>query len=457
MRKTRTDSTLTCAIWPDQAEQAVISLMLTNPRAVERATEVGLRPEFFFVESRRRIFSLVLERQRSGGAVDPVVICEMLDEETAAMMGGREKLYDYLDVAATFASFDEYAELIIRDYRRRLIAEYGMRVNADAYAEEDPGVLLSSCQTGLQALAGEVLGDEHIDAPLAEDISSEVERIDEWAQRGGRPVGIETGIVELDDIVSGFEPGQMVVLAARPGVGKTAMAINIALHVARREGEVYLLSLEMTRREVAQRLLALEAGVDLVRIRAAKVDPDELDRLHDALRRLSGVPLVVDDDAATTMPKLVSRLRSRYVQQRPAMVIIDYLQLMESGRRSESRQYEVASMSRQAKLLAREFNCPVVVVSQLSRQPRGEAPRAPRLSDLRDSGAIEQDADIVVFLHSPEHYTGQLKVIVAKNRQGPSGEAKVPFLPARMKFGTMAQTHEGGGGEDDEDEGQLEL
>ena len=369
--------------------------------------------------------------------VDPVTVAAKMDPAKSEAAGGRDYLMTLLEWCPSIAGAARYAHIVREAAIRRDLVRAG---HALVDLGTEPGEktleqLLEEAETLVYRVRRETNHREQC------DMHQLMNEALEWLFNPQDPRNhfLNTGYLSLDQVVGGVAKGAMLILGARPSVGKTALGLNIASEVAKRGEHVLFFSLEMSRAELAQRLISSEAEVGLTNIRSGQAGPDELAECSSAAGTLAELPLIIDDDAGMTIPGIRARIRREVTARGLALVVVDYLQLINpgAGRRAENRQNEVADMSRQLKVMAKEFNVPIICLSQLSRPPKDVKERKPQLEDLRDSGAIEQDADVVVFLHrsrgtDPRDPT--VEVLVRKNRNGPTGEFPLTFMPHIVRF-----------------------
>jgi replicative DNA helicase len=439
-----------------EAEQAVLSAMMLDADAALRAAET-LDDWMFYAEGHRRLFRVMIGIARRGGAVDPITLKDELERKTELEgVGGVDYLGYLLDFVPTAANFDYHARIVRDKALLRRLIEVGTQIVQDAYEG--------------QSMASEVLDRaERKIFQVAEERTTEgferlkkllwptMERIESLHGAGQTITGVASGFKDLDERTAGFQPSDLIIVAARPSMGKTAFCLNVAQHAAIEGGVgVAIFSLEMSKAALVQRLLTAEARVDAHRLRTGTLRDADYKLLASAAGILSSAPIWIDDSAALTPLELRSKARRIKAESDVGLIIVDYLQLMREPEYSENRVQEISAISRALKALSKELSIPVVALSQLSRAPeqRGGESRRPQLSDLRESGAIEQDADVVLFIYRPEMYAkpedrdevaGQTEVIIGKQRNGPTGTVKLFFHSQYTRFDNYS-TREGEAG-----------
>src|SRR5689334_20589051 len=433
--------------YSEDAEQAVLSAMLMDPDAILRATEF-LDDTMFYREGHRRIIRSMLALSERGDVVDPLTLSEELARTNSLeSSGGKDYIGFLVDAVPTAANIEYHAKIVREKALRRRLIEVSTQIVSDAFESSAPaGELLDAAEHRIfevnQSRGGEGF------TRIKELLWPTMENI-EKLQRGGESVtGVPSGFKDLDEMTAGFQPSDLVIVAARPSMGKTAFVLNIAQNAALdKNTPVAFFSLEMSKESLVQRLLTSEARVDAQRLRKGKLHDDEFVRLGRAAGMLSHAPIWIDDTPGITLLEMRSKARRLKVDNDIGMIIVDYLQLMQGPNNVESRQQEISYISRSLKGLARELKVPVLALSQLSRAPEqrtGENKR-PQLSDLRESGAIEQDADLVMFIYRQEMYDGPVdkdgnslegraEIIVGKQRNGPTGFVNLFFNKTFTRF-----------------------
>lgn len=448
-----------------EAEASVLSAMLASRDILEDCL-AQLTHEDFYLPSNRTIFeAMATMHERAQVAVDLISLADFLKSAgTLERVGGRARLIDLGNDPLAVAGWENHVRMLRRDTTLRRMITASAQITALAFdAPEDTTEVVQQAEKMLLDVTDRDVrsGYERIE----EVMTSLYDELTRMEQAGDEPLGVNTGFPSLDRMLMGLRPGQMLVVGARPGVGKTAFALNLALNAAADGSTVALFSLEMSKMEIAQRLLASEASsVNLAQIRSGRIPHDAWDDVLSATNRVSCLDILIDDTPGTTVTEIRTKARRMLHNKERAVVIVDYLQLLSPpavGRRSDSRATEVSEMSRGLKIMAKELGCPVVALSQLNREVesraggRGEGRKSkrPQLSDLRESGSIEQDADIVLLLdrsttdeeaaREDRPDKGVTDVIVAKNRSGPLGVVSLGFAPERTKFLELDRYHEG--------------
>jgi replicative DNA helicase len=434
--------------WSEDAEQAVLSAMLMDQDAVMRAVEV-VDDTMFYAERHRRLFRAMVAITERGTVIDPLTLSDELGRRgDLDSSGGKEYIGFLVDAVPTAANVEYHAQIVREKALLRRLIEVSTEIVQSAFeARSTASELLDVAESKIFQVAQQ-RGNEGF-TRIKELLWPTMERI-EALQRGGRSVtGVPTGFTDLDEMTSGFQPADLVIVAARPSMGKTAFTLNIAQHAAiEAKVPVAFFSLEMSKESLVQRMLTAEARIDAQRLRKGMLRDDDFPRLARAAGILSSAPVYIDDTPGITLLEMRSKARRLKADAELGMVVVDYLQLMQGPQNSESRQQEVSQISRGLKALAKELNLPVVALSQLSRAPEqraGDDKGRPQLSDLRESGAIEQDADLIMFIYRPEVYfgptdkdgnslEGRSEIIVGKQRNGPIGNVNLFFHKQFTRF-----------------------
>ncbi|MEW6523529.1 MAG: replicative DNA helicase [Bacillota bacterium] len=419
-----------------EAEQCVLGSMLIERQAILRAMEV-VGPEDFYREAHRRIFEVMVRLADRGEAVDLITVCEGLrQQEQLEAVGGMPYITSLANLVPTAANVEHYARIVQEKAILRGLINAATEVVTRGYGQrEDVEVLLDEAEQLIFKISQRraIRGFSPIKDVLMETLT----HIEQLYSNKGSALGVPSGFADLDRLTSGFQRSDLVILAARPSMGKTALSLNIARHAAvGSRTTVAVFSLEMSKEQLAQRLLCSEAAIDSQRLRMGALEDNDWRRLSIALGRLGEAPVFIDDTPSISILELRTKARRIKAEHGLGLVVVDYLQLMQSRNRAENRQQEISEISRSLKALARELDVPVLACSQLSRAVEQRTDRRPLLSDLRESGAIEQDADVVMFLHqNPDAAEANvLEVIVAKQRNGPTGSVKLYFAREYQKF-----------------------
>ena len=429
-----------------EAEESVLGAMMLSPHAIGAVSEI-LDGGDFYRETHAKVYRAALALYAKGEPVDAITVVDELEERgELEAVGGKQRVQELASLVPATANAAHYARIVRETSTLRGLIRVGGEIARLGW--ERPGEapdLVDQAEQILFALSqSRVSGDfSHIEELLKESF----ERIVQLYEAGVEVTGVPSGFRELDKITSGFQPGNLIIVAARPSMGKSALALCTAANIAvRHEIPVALFTLEMSKAEVTQRLMCSEGKVESQRLRTGKLAQDDWSRLTAASDKLMKAPIYVDDTGSLTMMDIRSKSR-RLKSQIPqlGLIVVDYLQLMTSGQTVENRVQEVSQISRQLKVLARDLDVPIMALSQLSRAVEQRHDKRPILSDLRESGSIEQDSDLVVFIYRDEYYNpdetdqqGLAEVIVAKHRNGPTDALKLSFLKRYAKFADLA-------------------
>lgn len=431
-----------------EAEQAALGAMLVDPDAALRA--VGQLDDWmFFKESHRRLFRAMIAVARRQEPVDPILLkAELEAKGELEDVGGVDYLSYLLDVVPSVANFDYHAHLVRDKALLRRLIEVGTQIVQDAFQARTPAIDI--CEAAEQRIFG--VAEHRRTASSFERLGPllfpAMEQIEATADGGRRVTGVPSGFTDLDERTCGFHPANLVIVAARPSMGKTALALNIAQHAAiEHKIGVAIFSLEMAKAELVQRLITAEARVDAHRVRSGTLSRGDYALMASAAGVMSAAPIWIDDSSSLTPLELRAKARRQAADMKNlGLVIVDYIQLMREPE-AKSREQEISAISRSLKALAKELRVPVLALSQLSRAPEqrtGKQGKRPQLSDLRDSGGIEQDADVVLFIYRPEMYAkdemqrdelrGEAEIIIGKQRNGPTGTVKLAFQSSYTRF-----------------------
>jgi len=424
------------------AELAIISSMLFDSEALIQGAEF-VRPEDFFRLDYRLVFQALLDLYNTGTSVDLITLKAKLEEREALdKIGGAEALAAIASSVSTSANIKQYVKIVLdRSIQRKLILASGDIQNESYAGTKAVDMILDDAESAIFSIAEKrhTLGFTHINEALV----SSNNIVEKAYKQGSKITGVESGFTDLDVKTAGFHPSDLILIAARPSMGKTAIALNMVAHAAIRGGAPSaIFSLEMSKESLANRLIASEAKVDAGKLRNGQLDPKDWAAIAENLGPLSTAPIFIDDTPGITMPQLRSKCRKLKLEHGLQLIVVDYIQLMTGGGsgRFESRQQEVSEISRGLKALAREMDAPVIALSQLSRAPESRSDRRPILSDLRESGAIEQDADLVCFIYRDEYYNpdterpGVAEVIIAKQRNGATGTVELAYQGNFVRF-----------------------
>ncbi|HCL89902.1 MAG TPA: replicative DNA helicase [Candidatus Atribacteria bacterium] len=430
------------------AEQAALGSMLLQEEAILHGVDI-LRPEDFYKKSHQIIFRCILELFEKSKGVDLVTLTEELNRiNLLEEIGGVTYLTNLINSVPTAANIEHYVKIIEEKSILRNLISNATKIISMGYEEkEDAKILLDKAEHLIFEVSERNLGQSFV--PIKEILQDSFEKIENLYHRDEFITGVPSGFDEFDDITTGFQPSELIVIAGRPGMGKTAFCMSIAQYVAVSKNiPVALFSLEMSKSQLVQRMLCSEARVDAHNLRKGRLAESDWPTLSMAAGRLASAPIFIDDTAGITCLEIKAKARRLKAQHNLGLVMIDYLQLISSSGRVENRQQEISEISRSLKGLARELNVPVIAVSQLSRAVEQRIERRPRLSDLRESGAIEQDADLVVFLYREEYYKqktdrkGIAEVIISKQRNGPTGQVDLAFIKEYAKFENLSRIPE---------------
>jgi replicative DNA helicase len=410
------------------AEEAVLGSLLIDPDAILEVASF-LRPEAFYREQNRWIYQAILDLHDAREPLDFITLAEMLRKrEQLEDAGGEAYLIGLLNAVPTSVNARSYARLVEgASLRRRMITAASAIANLAFDEDEDVNVVLDRAEQALFSISEERATRDLM--PLREIARDYLDRVEELHARGDEMIGVPTGFVDIDRLLGGLNKSDLLIVAARPGMGKTSLQLGMALHAGMRHGKrVAMFNLEMSGEQLVQRMIAAETRIDSQRLRRGQLYEQEWPIFLEAIGRLSETKIFVDDTPSITPLQLRTKCRRLYAEHGLDLIMIDYMQLMQAERASNNRVQEISEISRSLKGLARELDVPVVTASQLSRAVENRQDKRPQLSDLRDSGSIEQDADIVMFIYRDEYYNPDTterpniaEINVAKHRNGPTG------------------------------------
>ncbi len=430
-----------------QAEESVLGALLLSRDAIGQVSEQGLSPSDFYRPAHQHIFDAVRALYSSGGPVDTVTVADelrragLLDE-----IGGAESLHELQNSTPSISSAGHYAKIVQDTAMLRRLIHVAGDIAELAYGEpDDVTKALDEAESKVFHIAEQRVTDST--RQLEELLSEAMDELQATFDRGDTITGVPTGYTDLDELLSGLQKSALYIVGARPAMGKTAFGLGLASHVAQHGHQpVLVFSLEMGHAELTQRILSSEARVDSTKIRTGRLAEADWAKIGKAIGRLE-VPLFLDDNPRVTVMEIrakARRIKAKYGGL--ALIVVDYIQLMSGGGVAENRQLEISEISRNLKILARELEVPIVALSQLSRQLEARSDKRPMLQDLRESGSLEQDADVVMFLYRDEVYNpespdkGSAEVIVAKHRSGPIGTKRLVFLGQYTRFDNAART-----------------
>ena len=424
-----------------EAEKSVLGAAMLSKDALFDVMEV-VKPADFYDENHKEIFQAMIDLNRKNAPVDALTVAEELKKRNSLeMVGGRAYIASLSSMTPTTSNAMEYGRIVAEKASVRRLIETADDIVTKGYdGTMDANQMLDYAESGIFEIsqARQKGQYSHIRDVLVENLAI----IDRAEQMDGGLTGITTGFSKLDEMTSGMQKSDLIILAARPAMGKTAFALSLARNAAvKGKASVMIFSLEMAKEQLTQRLLSMESKVDLQTLKTGRLERRDWDDLNVALDILSNSNIHIDDTAGISIMEMKSKCRRLKAEAGLDLVIIDYLQLMNPEGKADSRTQEISVISRNLKLLARELDCPVLVLSQLSRAPEQRTDHRPMLSDLRESGSIEQDADIVIFLYRDEYYNkedtekpGECEVIVAKHRSGPTGSVDVAWIERYTQF-----------------------
>lgn len=426
---------------------SVIDYMSSSSTAAEKALE-SLSAEDFYSAAHRDIFSSMKKLYDSGKSIDLTTLTDMLERDGKLdAVGGNAYLIEIAMAPPSASNIKHYIDIVeAHSVRRKLMATGNLIARDAAESSKDTKAILDDAERQIYNIAMRKTAD-HI--PTIGEVYADVYRqIGELMQLGGRRTGIATGLADLDDLTSGLQRGDLVIVAGRPSAGKSAFAFGIAAHAAVRENAtVMIFSLEMPKEQIVMRIMSGEAGINMHKIRTGDLKADEVLRIADQFNTVGEANMLIDDSPGATVAEIRSKCRRVQAQQGLDIVVIDYLQLMQSASRRDSRVLEVAEMTRGLKMIARELNVVIILLSQLSREPDKRKDHTPLMSDLRESGSIEQDADVIMMLYRPATYpeTEEAQngdntsyINVAKHRNGATANLKVMWVPEIARYTNYA-------------------
>ena len=425
------------------AEQCTLGGMLLSQEAIAEVFDAVRGPDFY-APKHEIIYDAILELYSKGEPTDVITVTDQLTKNgDLVKAGGADYLHTLTSIVPTAANAAFYADIVQEKATLRRLVEVGTKIAQMGYkAEGDIIDLVNQAESDLYGVSKQGSGEDYV--PLFDSIEDAVKQMEIAQKRGGEMVGVPTGFAELDDMTHGLHPGQLIILAARPAVGKSTLALDIARTAAIKHNKpVIFFSLEMGRAEIAMRLLSAESRIYLQNMRKGSLSDNDWSRIASVRGEINSAPLYIDDSPNMTLVEIRAKCRRLAKRVGLEMIVIDYIQLMTSGKKVESRQQEVSEFSRALKLLAKELGVPVIAISQLNRNSEKSENKKPELSHLRESGSLEQDADVFVLLHredigNKEHArAGEADLIVAKQRNGPTGTVVVNFLGQFSKFEDM--------------------
>jgi replicative DNA helicase len=431
------DNSTTAGRIPPQdigAEMSIIGSILLESESVVAVAQF-LKPEHFYKEAHSHIMAAIYDLYEKRDPIDLITLTAQLKKRgKLAAVGGATYISELASGVPTASHITQYAQIVRDHYIKRQLIGTGIKISQTAYDDTgDIRNLLDEIEQSVFSLSQQQLKQNF--TSLKDALAESFDRLDELHKKAGGLRGVPTGFWDLDGKLAGMQDSNLIILASRPGQGKTSLTLNIAAHVAVKEGlPVGMFSLEMSKEELVDRLLVCQSDVDAWKLKTGKLDDNDFDRLQEAMGILADAPLFIDDTPAINIMEMRTKARRLQAEHGLSLLIVDYLQLVH-GRNLENRVQEVSEISQNLKNLARELKIPVLACSQLSRAVEQRGTRRPQLADLRESGAIEQDADVVMFIWRPDPENGeQVKLDIQKHRNGPTGEIDLTFKAERVKF-----------------------
>ena len=429
----------------EEAELAVLGSMLSSKEAVSKSIQ-WLTPDVFYKDAHGKIFSAMELLFDKGEPVDTVSVIDLLKKnKELESVGGTYFVTGLVESVPTAAHVERYSKIVMEKALLRSLITLSHSIAKEAYEDsQDVADILDTVEQSIFSITQNRLKGGF--TQINDIVVAALEKLELIRASGGSVIGVPSGLLDLDDITSGFQEGDLIIIAGRPGMGKTALALSMIRNAAlEADVGVGMFSLEMANHQLAMRLLCAEARVDSHFVRTGKLPAKLWKNLGLSAGDLEKAPIYLDDSPALTVLELRAKARRLKTEHNIGMIVVDYLQLMQGPRGVENRQQEISVISRSLKALAKELSIPVVALSQLSRAVEQRADRKPQLSDLRESGAIEQDADVVIFLYRPWVYSqededeGKAEIIVAKQRNGPTGHISASFISKYARFENLSQ------------------
>lgn len=423
-----------------EAEQSVLGALLIDRNALSEVSG-RLESEAFYLEKHKEIYEAIMSLYEESLPVDIITVSDMLTRRgTLEKIGDLDYIAHLANTVPTTANVAHYVSIIEDKALLRSLISISGKISDMGYAGSMEGTeVLNQAEKNIFDLSQGLnrTGLEHIHSVLDKTFT----QLEELCNNQGDLTGVPSGFIDMDRKTSGFQNSDLILIAARPAMGKTSFVLNIAVNAALRKYPVAIFSLEMSRTQLVNRILSLESMVELEKMRTGKLDGDDWKKIGSSSGPLSRAPIYIDDNASTSVMEMMSKLRKLKMEKGLGLVIIDYLQLMEGRKKTDNRQQEISEISRSLKIMAKELNVPIIALSQLSRAPEQRQDHRPILSDLRESGAIEQDADMVMFLYRDDYYNEEsekrniVEVIIAKHRNGSTGTVELAWIPQYTKFG----------------------
>ena len=421
------------------AEKSILGSILLEPEGVINASDI-ITGDDFYLREHGIIFDTMLQMYNNKITLDPVTLQDKLRETNLPEEAfSDDKINSFVDVATTSAGLKHHCNIVYEKAVRRRLIKAGEGIVSKAYGKGELEEILDSTEKSVFEIVQKRNTEDF--TPISKVVMESLKNIEKAHNTDGTVTGIASGFTDLDYKTTGFQPSDLILLAARPSMGKTALALNIAIHVAAVERKhVAIFSLEMSKEQLVKRLLSQESHVDSQKLRTGNLQDNEWAALIEGAETVGKSLLAIDDTPGITVSELRSKCRKLQMEQGLDMIIIDYLQLMSGSKKAESRQNEVSEISRSLKAIARELSVPILALSQLNRKAEERSDHRPQLSDLRESGAIEQDADVVMFIdreRSENEEANKATIIIAKQRNGPIGDVNLMWLPKYTQFRDM--------------------
>lgn len=433
------------------AEQSVLGALLIEPGSLYRVAKF-LQPEDFYLEAHRMVYQAILDLDDAGRPVDLLTVTEYLRKKGELdKIGGAAYVAALAEIVPTAAHIEYYAHIVEEKALLRRLIDLATRLSSLGYqGSEDAERLMQEAESMLSELGSRRATS--VIRSLREILVDSLQELQRIYEHKGDVTGVPTGFTDLDKMLSGLQPGDLIIVAARPSMGKTSFGLQVAYHAAKNlRKPVAVFSLEMSKEQLVQRMLCAEAGVDQHKLRSGLLSEEDWSALVAEGRKMAKVPLYIDDSAILTVRQIRSKVRRLHAEEGVCLVVVDYLQLMQGNRRVENRQQEIADISRSLKGLAKELDVPVLALAQLSRSVEQRQDKRPIMSDLRESGSLEQDADVVMFIYRDDYYNresekrGIAEIIIGKQRNGPVGMVELAFVKEFTKFLNLSRREDDGG------------
>lgn len=428
----------------EEAERSALGAVMLSKEALLDVSE-EVKAEDFYNKNHQEIFEAIMALYRENSAVDMLTVCEELNKRKALeMVGGRAYIASLTAGVPSTVNAGEYAKIVSEKAMMRSLIGASESITAQGYEDKMAAEeLLDDAEGKIFKISQKRQKNDYV--KIQDVLIKNLQIIDKAVANKDEVIGLPTGFKQLDEKTSGLQPSDLIIVAARPGMGKTAFALNIAQQSAVKAGaSVLIFSLEMSQEQLGQRLIAMHARVESEKLKKGTLDIKDWDRINYALNELNNTKIVIDDTPGISIMEMRNKCRRLKAEQGLDLIVVDYLQLMTFDGRADSRQQEISALSRHLKLLAREMDCPVIVLSQLSRAPELRQDKRPMLSDLRESGSIEQDADIVMFIYRDDYYNketdkpGVCEINIAKHRSGPTDTIELTWVARYTKFSDKA-------------------